>query len=55
MLAHLVPPSAWITSQSIQIVRSPIADIFATDLIERPISLCISIVLPPSFPFDASR
>ena len=33
-----VPPSAWMTSQSIQIVRSPSACMFVTDRSERPIS-----------------
>ena len=33
-----VPPSAWITSQSIQIVCSPSTDRFTTERNERPIN-----------------
>ena len=36
--AQRVPPSAWITSQSSQIVRSPSSSSLITDRIERPIS-----------------
>ena len=37
MDAVRVPPSAWMTSQSIQIVRSPSAGRFVTDRSDRPI------------------
>ncbi len=33
-----VPPSAWMTSQSTQIVRSPSSFSFATERSDRPIS-----------------
>ena len=52
--AVLVPPSAWITSQSTQIVLSPNLFKSTTDLIALPINLCISCVLPSIFPLDAS-
>ncbi|MNI52858.1 hypothetical protein D3C73_1076630 [compost metagenome] len=42
----LVPPSAWITSQSIHMVFSPNAFKSTTERSALPISLCISIVLP---------
>src|ERR1039458_9666026 len=50
-----VPPSAWITSQSIQIVRSPNRFKSATARSERPIRRCISCVRPLCFPRAASR
>ena len=43
-----VPPSAWMTSQSIQIVRSPSDFRSTTERRERPTSRWISIVRPPS-------
>jgi len=52
--AVLVPPSACITSQSRRIVLSPSACMSTTDLMLRPISLCISCVLPPILPFADS-
>jgi hypothetical protein len=39
-----VPPSACVTSQSIQIVRSPSASSWTTDWSERPMSRWISCV-----------
>jgi hypothetical protein len=50
-----VPPSAWMTSQSIHTVRSPSSLSFVTDLRDRPMSRWISWVRPPTFPADASR
>ena len=50
MDAVRVPPSAWITSQSIVNVRSPITDRSTAGRGERPISLCISCVLPRTLP-----
>ncbi len=50
-----VPPSAWMTSQSIQIVRSPSAGRFVTARSERPMSRWISCVRPPTLPDVASR
>src|SRR5215210_2452579 len=50
-----VPPSAWMTSQSTQIVRSPSSLSFATDRSDRPINRWISCVRPPTFPVLASR
>src|SRR5687767_10591881 len=50
-----VPPSAWITSQSTQIVRSPSASRRVTDRRDRPISRWISCVRPPTFPAVDSR
>jgi len=55
MEAVRVPPSAWITSQSSQIVRSPISSVFTAARSERPIRRWISIVRPPCFPRAASR
>ena len=43
------------TSQSIQIVRSPSAGRFVTERSDRPISRWISCVRPPTLPVDASR
>src|SRR5690625_760978 len=43
------------TSQSTQIVRSPIWSKSTIDLSVRPIKRWISIVLPPTFPLDDSR
>ena len=43
------------TSQSIQMVRSPSSSIFVTERSERPISRWISCVRPPTLPDDASR
>ena len=45
-----VPPSAWMTSQSTQIVRSPSSVSFATERSDRPISRWISCVRPPTLP-----
>ena len=50
-----VPPSAWMTSQSIQIVRSPSSFSLVIDRSERPISRWISCVRPPTLPALASR
>src|SRR3954468_21081814 len=50
-----VPPSAWMTSQSTQMVRSPSAGRFVTDRNDRPIRRWISCVRPPTFPCEASR
>src|SRR5436190_19705589 len=50
-----VPPSAWMTSQSTQIVRSPSSFSFATERSERPISRWIAWVRPPTLPVLASR
>jgi len=50
-----VPPSAWITSQSIEICRSPSATGSTTARIERPISRWISWVRPDCLPSAASR
>ena len=52
--AHLVPPSACITSQSIIICLSPNNKRSTQVLSDLPISLCISKVLPPCFPLDDS-
>ncbi len=53
--AQRVPPSAWITSQSTQSVRSPRAFVFTTARSERPMSRWISWVRPEGAPLDASR
>jgi hypothetical protein len=45
--AVLVPPSAWITSQSTRIIISGIADRSTTDRSARPINLEISFERPP--------
>ncbi len=50
-----VPPSAWITSQSTVIWRSPSAARSTTARRLRPISRWISTVRPPCLPADASR
>ena len=50
-----VPPSAWMTSQSIQMVRDPSAFNSVTDRSERPMSLWISWVRPEALPRVASR
>ncbi len=50
-----VPPSAWMTSQSTQTVRSPSLSIATTERSERPISRWISCVRPPTLPADDSR
>src|SRR5690242_9040061 len=55
MDAVRVPPSAWMTSQSIQIVRSPRSVSFVTDRSDRPMSRWISCVRPPTLPAVASR
>ena len=47
MAAVRVPPSAWITSQSSWIVRSPSAGRSTTARSARPISRWISCVRPP--------
>ena len=50
-----VPPSAWITSQSITICRSPMAGRLTTARSERPMSLWISCVRPDGLPEFTSR
>src|SRR5262245_51400541 len=50
-----VPPSAWITSQSMVIWRSPSATRSTTARRLRPISRWISMVRPPCLPAEASR
>ena len=50
-----MPPSAWITSQSMVICRSPSACRSTTARSERPISRWISTVRPPCLPAEASR
>ena len=50
-----VPPSAWMTSQSIQIVRSPSSVSDVIDRSDRPMSRWISCVRPPTLPAVASR
>ena len=50
-----VPPSAWMTSQSIHTVRSPSLSIATTERSERPIRRWISCVRPPTLPADDSR
>ena len=50
-----VPPSAWITSQSRVIWRSPSAGRSTTARRERPISRWISCVRPLCLPLAASR
>src|ERR1700739_811568 len=50
-----VPPSAWITSQSTVIWRSPSASRSSVARSERPIRRWISTVRPPCFPAEASR
>src|SRR3990167_2210311 len=54
MLAVLVPPSPWRTSQSIHIVLSPNAFKSATARNDLPTSRWISCVRPPTFPLDDS-
>ncbi len=49
-----VPPSAWITSQSIRIVFPPRSSRFTEALSERPMSRCIYFVLPLA-PFRSRR
>jgi hypothetical protein len=53
--AQRVPPSAWSTSQSMVIWRSPIASSRVTDLKLLPMSLWISWVRPDCLPVAASR
>ena len=55
MLAVRVPPSAWITSQSRWIVRSPSCVRSTTARSARPISRWISCVRPDCLPRAASR
>ena len=55
MEAVRVPPSAWITSQSIVTVRSPSALKSMTERRQRPIRRWISCVLPFWRPRAASR
>src|SRR5215831_19061203 len=55
MAAVRVPPSAWITSQSIVTCRSPSAGRSSTARRLRPISRWISMVRPLCLPADASR
>jgi len=53
--AHLVPPSAWVTSQSILIILSPSASMSTTARRDLPIRRWISCVRPLCFPLAASR
>ena len=55
MDAVRVPPSAWMTSQSIMIVRSPSAFVSTTERRLRPIRRSISCVRPDCLPRTASR
>ena len=55
MAAVRVPPSAWMTSQSIEICRSPSFSRSTTARRLRPISRWISWVRPDCLPADASR
>ena len=55
MAAQRVPPSAWRTSQSSVIVRSPMPRSSVTLRSERPMSRWISCVRPPCRPCAASR
>src|SRR5262245_66517897 len=55
MEAVRVPPSAWITSQSMVIWRSPSASKSIAARSERPIRRWISTVRPPCLPAAASR
>ena len=55
MLAVRVPPSAWITSQSRVIDRSPSFPMSTTPRSERPMRRWISCVRPPTEPRAASR
>ena len=55
MLAVRVPPSAWMTSQSSVIVRSPSRLMSTTPRRLRPIRRWISCVRPPIEPRAASR
>src|SRR5690349_14977337 len=55
MDAVRVPPSAWMTSQSIQMVRSPSSLSLVIERRDRPIRRWISWVRPPTFPALASR
>ena len=50
-----VPPSAWMTSQSTTICRSPIAGRLTTARSERPIRRWISCVRPDGLPDVTSR
>src|ERR1017187_6134659 len=50
-----VPPSAWITSQSMVICRSPSACRSITERKDLPINRWISTVRPPCLPAEASR
>ena len=53
--AQRVPPSAWRTSQSSTMLRSPSASRSTTLRKERPISRWISMVRPEARPLDTSR
>ncbi len=55
MEAVRVPPSAWRTSQSRMMVRSPRAFMSTTERRERPMRRWISWVRPPILPRSASR
>jgi hypothetical protein len=55
MLAVRVPPSAWMTSQSRVIVRSPSRGRSTTPRSARPMSRWISCVRPPTRPALDSR
>ena len=55
MAAVRVPPSAWSTSQSRMMLRSPSASRSTIERSERPIRRWISMVRPDARPFDTSR
>ncbi len=55
MDAVRVPPSAWITSQSMTMVFSPSLRRSSAERSERPIRRWISTVRPPCLPRAASR
>ena len=55
MAAVRVPPSAWRTSQSRMMVRSPSAFMSTTERRDRPMSRWISWVRPPTLPRSDSR
>ena len=55
MEAVRVPPSAWITSQSMVKVRSPSCFMFSAERSARPMRRWISMVRPPCLPAVASR
>jgi len=55
MDAQRVPPSAWMTSQSMVTVRSPRIAVLTTPRSDRPMSRWISCVRPPILPLELSR